>query len=293
MNDPFTAALDRALEGDAQVLDGLGIEEAMLTSSRWDDRIAVDGKGVVTFTSKRPSGDSGALPIGIFRGKMEKNDLLAVIRSLRDLAASPPPPSRAEAYETRILLSAVAGGHQFGIGVPAFPPAMAPLQPILRPLGRAMSLALQHPVRSLSLRLELPKGVGREGRVSAVLHLINGGTEGFWVSNPAAVSNQPERERMQLVYARPIVFTPGVAPIPVPPAKTLMSPPDAEPRPRYLWVPPKGDVPVPLVATIDTGDANELVLRAELFAEEGEATVAGQPRLKGTVFSPDVKVPVK
>jgi hypothetical protein len=294
MNEPFIAALDRALKGDANILQGLGIEEAMITSPLWDDRVAVDGKGEVTVTSRRASGDPGGVPIGIFRDKMEQKELVDVIRSLRQLAAAPPPPSRSEAYETRILLSAVADGHLFGLGVPAFPPAMELLQPVLMPLNRAMGRAMQHPVRSLTLGVAIPAGVPRDGALTVVLHLINGGTEGFWVSNPARVSNQPEHERVTLVYARPLVITPGVAPMPVRPNKTpLTGPESGEPQPKYLWVPPKGDVPVPLQAKIQTGDAKELVFRVEFHADEGESTVAGQPRLKGSVFSADLTAPVK
>ena len=294
MNEPFIAALDRALKGDANVLQGLGVEEAMITSPLWDDRVALDGKGVVTLTSRRASGDAGGVPIGVFRDKLEKAELTGVLKSLRQLAEAPPKPTRMEAYETRIILSAVADGHLFGVAAPAFPPAMEPMQPVLMPLNRAMGRAYQHPVRSLMLGVAIPAGVPRDGALTVVLHLVNGGTEGYWVSNPARVSNQPEHERVTLVYAKPLVIKPGVAPMPVPPNKTLLTGPEgAEPQPQYLWVPPKGDVPVPLQAKIETGDAKELVFRVELHVDEGESTVSGQPRLKGSVFSADLTAPVK
>lgn len=294
MNEPLIAALDRALKGDAQILQGFGIEEAVITAPLWDDRVSVDGKGIVTFTTRRPSGDNGGSPIGVFRTRLEKEELMSLIRELRKLVAAPPAPHRSEAYETRIELSAVADGHLFGAGAPAFPPAMEPLQPVLTPLNRAIGKAIEHPVRSLTLELELPQGAGRGGVVAAVLHLKNGGEQGFWVSNPLALPNQPERDRAQLVYARPIVFTPGVSPIPVPPRKVLLSAPaPGADQPRYRWIPAKGAVAVPMQAKIDAGDAKELVFRAELFAEEGADEVAGQPRLRGAVFSADVTVPLK
>ncbi len=294
MNEPFTAALDRALKGDKKVLQGLGIEEQIITSPLWDDRVSVDGAGVVTFTSRRPSGDAGGAAVGVFRSKMEKEELKSLLQALRKLAAAPPPPARSEAYETRINLSAVADGHLFGVGAPVFPPALEPLQPVLTPLNVAMGKAQQNPVRSLALELELPDGAGRSGLVAAVVHLKNAGSEGFWVSNPLTLPNQPERDRVELVYARPIVFTPGISPVPVPPSKTLLVPRDAATDvPRYLWIPPKGDVAVPLQAKFDGGDAKELVFRAELFAEEGPDEVAGQPRLRGSVFSADLTVQLK
>src|SRR5262249_14153377 len=126
------------------------------------------------------------------------------------------------------------------------------------------------------------------------LHLLNAGTEGVWVSNPARVSNQPDHERVTLVYAKPLVLTPGVAPVPVTPKKTSLTGPEAgDPQPKYLFLPLKGDVPVPLQAKIEVGDAKELAFRVELHADEGESTVAGQPRIKGSVFSAEMKAPVK
>ncbi len=294
LNEPFVAALDRALTGDPRSLMGLGVEQQIVTSPLWDDRVSVDGAGVVTVTSRRPSGDAGGAPAGIFRGKLEKPALVALLTALRKLAAAPPPPARSEAYETRVLLAAVVEGQTFGLGAPAFPPALAPLQPVLGPLGAAMFKAMQSPVRSLSVALELPEGVVRGAPVHAVLHLVNAGSEGYWVSNPLALSNQPEHDRVGLVYARPLVFAPGVAPVPVPPRRAVLVPRSAAPEaPRYLWIPPQGDVSVPLQATLEPGDAAELIFRAELFAEEGPEVVAGQPRLRASVFSADVAAAVK
>jgi hypothetical protein len=294
MNEPIIAALDRALKGDKKILEGLGIEEAMITGPSWDDRIAVDGAGAVTFTSPRPSGDTGGAPIGVFRGKLEKDDLQAVIKTLQQLAATPPPPARAEAYETRILISVVAGGQVFSLAAPANPAALAPLKPILITLGRAMSKAMESPVRSLTLKLEAPEGVAKDGSVALVLHLLNGGDEGFWVSNPLTVANQPEHERAELVYAKPLVLEPGIAPVPVKPGKTLLVPRRTSAGvPPYRWVPPKGDVEVPMAAKVVVGDAKELVFRAGLIADEGADVIAGRPRLKGSVFSADVTVKVQ
>jgi hypothetical protein len=294
MNEPFVAALDRALTGDPKALQGLGVEQQTVTSPLWDDRVSVDGAGVVTVTSRRPSGDAGGAPAGLFRGKLEKPALLALLTALRKLAIAPPPPARSEAYETRVLLSAVVDGQTFGLGAPAFPPALAPLQPVLGPLGAAMFKAMQTPLRSLSLALALPEGVLRGAPVPVVLHLINAGSEGYWVSNPQALSNQPEHDRVGLVYARPLLFVPGVAPVPVPPKRAALVTRNALPdAPHYVWIPPLGDVAMPLQATVEAGDAAELVFRAELFAEEGPELVAGQPRLRASVFSADVAANVK
>lgn len=295
MNEPIVAALEMALKGDAKILQGLGIEEAMVTSPSWDDRVAVDGAGAVTFTSVRASGDTGGAPIGTFRGKMEKDELRSVIRELQKLAAAPPPPQRSEAYETRISVSVVAGGQVFALFVPANPVALAPLDPIVLSLGKAMSKAMANPVRSLTLTLEVPEGVKPDGQVPLMLHLLNGGDEGFWFSNPLTVSNQPEHERVELVYAKPLVFPPGIAPVPVTPRRTPIVPRVATGAgvPPYRWVPPKGDVLVPMQARVEVGDAKELVFRAGLYADEGPEIIAGRPRLKGSVFSKDVTVKLK
>lgn len=295
MNEPLIAALDRALKGDAQVLQGLGIEEAVITSPLWDDRLAFDGRGQVTFTSKRAPGDRGGASIGLFGGKVAKDEMKALLTALRQLAAAPPPPVRGEAYETRILLTVLADGHEWVLATTATPPAMEPLQPVLSICGRAQAEAMEKPVRSLAVTLEVAGPLSGKGPLPLVLHLKNAGEEGAWVSNPLRVSNEKEHERAELVYARPLVFTPGVTPVPAPPRRTLLLPraPVAEDEPRYRWVPPKGEIAVPVQAVIEAGSARELVLRAALFLDEGAEQVAGQPRLRGSVFSADVTVPVQ
>jgi hypothetical protein len=295
MNEPLIAALDRALQDDAQVLQGLGVEEAVLSSPSWDDRVAVDGAGRVTFTSKRAAGDRGGAPIGVFQGKLEKDELKALLTALRQISAAPPQPMRAEAYETRVLLSVVAGGHEWTFATKAFPTALEPLQPVLDILGRAQAKAMEHPVRSLALTLEVAGPIAA-GPVPLVLHLSNQGEAGVWVSNPLRLPNQKEHERAELVYAKPLVFTPGVTPVPMPPRRTPIVPrtPVADSEPRYRWVPPKGELAVPVQAVIEPpGGATEVVLRAELHLDEGGEIVAGQPRLRGSVFAADVKVPLK
>lgn len=295
MNEPLIAALDRALKGDAQVLQGLGVEEAVITSPLWDDRLAFDGRGQVTFTSKRAPGDRGGGPIGVFGGKVTKDELKALLTALRQLAAAPPPPVRGEAYQTRVLLTVLAGGHEWALATTATPPALEPLQPVLAICGRAQAQAMEKPLRSLAVTLEVAGAISGAGPVPLVLHLHNAGDEGAWVSNPLRVSNQKEHERAELVYARPLVFTPGVTPVPVPPRRTFLVPrvPAAEDEPRYRWVPAKGEIAVPVQAVVEAGSAKELVLRAALFLDEGAEMVAGQPRLRGSVFSADVTVPVK
>lgn len=295
MNEPLIAALDRALQGEADVLQGLGVEEAVLSSPSWDDRVTVDGAGKVTFASRRAAGDRGGSPIGVFESKLAKNDLKALLTALRQVAAAPPRPVRAEAYETRVVLAVVAGGHEWTFATQANPAALEPLQPALDILGRAQARAMEKPVRSLALTLEVA-GPLSFGSVPLVLHLSNQGEQGAWVSNPLRLPNQKEHERAELVYARPLVFTPGVTPVPMPPRRTLLVPrgPVNDGEPLYRWLPPKGEVAVPVQAVVEPPrGATEVVLRAELHVDEGPDVVAGQPRLRGSVFSADVTVPIK
>ncbi len=294
MNEPLIAALDRALKGDGRVLSGLGIEERVVSLPEWDDRIAVDGAGAVTYTSRRPTGDSGGDPIGVFRDRMEKKELMALIRAMRQIAAAPPPVARSEAYELRILLSAVAEGHIFEISEPANGEALEPLRSVLDPLQNAIGKAIDHPVRSLTVAIELPDGVAWSGGTPVVVHLRNAGEQGAWVANPLTLPNVADRDRAELIYRKPMVFTPGIAPAPEPLNRAPLLPRmKTVDEPRYLWVPTGGDVPVPMQAEIKIGDAKELAFRAALFMNEGDEIVAGQPRIRGTVFSADVKVPIK
>ncbi len=295
MNEVVVAALDRALKGEAQALKGLGIERRVTIAPSWDDRTSVDGAGLVTFRSARSGTDRGGAPIGVFSAALSKEELTALIQAVRNLAAAPPPPMRVEPYETRVMVEAVVDGQVFQFGTKAFPTALAPLQPLLRPLDAAVQKAYAHPLRSLLLAVDPPAGAPRNGPLLLTLRLRNGGAEGFWISNPMALPNQPEHERAELVYAPPLVFTPGVQPVPEPPMRTPLAPPPGarKEEPRFLWMPPKGELAVQLQAHLEAGNARQLALRAELYLDEGEDRVAGQPRLRGSVFSADVTVPVK
>jgi hypothetical protein len=293
MNAPFAAALDRALQGDAQALAGFGLEQQTLTAPLWDDRISVDGAGSITVTSKRAPGDKGGASIGTFAGKLGKAEFTALLTALRALALHPPPSSRSEAYETRVVLSAVCGGHTFGLGVAAHPDQLAPLQPVLLPLGAAHGQALKGPVRTLQAVLALPAGVQSGAPVPVQLHLVNAGPEGYWVQNPHLLENKHDKDRVGLSYAAPIAFEQGKAPTPVTPRRALLSTPKSaaplEGRPRYLWVPGKGEAVLALEALLEPVLGAELVLRAELFVEGGPERVAGQPVLRGAVFSADLR----
>jgi hypothetical protein len=295
MSEVLIESLDRALQGDPQALKGLGIERAVITSPSWDDRTSVDGAGDVTFKSRRAGADRGGTPIGDFRTTLSKEELQAVIRGLRAVVAATPPPMRAEPYEARVLLEAVIEGRLYRYGTKAFPTALEPLQPLLMPLNAAVQKAYAKPVRSLTLSLETSDSAPRAGAVTATLRLRNGGEEGFWVSNPAALPNQKEHERAEMVYAAPLVFTPGVSPVPVTPRRTLLAPRGpARDEARYCWIPPKGELSVQLQGHVEApADAKQLVLRAELYLDEGADEIAGQPRLRGSVFSEDVTVTVR
>jgi hypothetical protein len=293
MNDALIAALDRALAGDARVLAGFGIERSIFTSPAWDDRTVVDGAGNFTFMTTRSPTDRGGEPIGFFRTKLEPAEMQALLRALKAVAQKALTPMRAEPYETRLVLTAVADGRIFRYGTKAAPPAIEPLQPLLQPLNVALMKALATPVRSLWVEMEPLASVPRAGAVVVTMHLHNDGDEGFWISNPLALANQKEHERAELVYAPPIVFTPGVQPLPVTPRRTLLKPQGAaKDEPRFRWLAPKGDLAVTYQGYVEAADAKELVLRGELYLDEGEDTVSGQPRIRGSVFSPDIKARV-
>jgi hypothetical protein len=116
----------------------------------------------------------------------------------------------------RILLSAVAEGHLFEISEPANGEALEPLRSVLDPLQNAIGEAIDHPVRSLTVAIELPDGVARSGGTPVVVHLRNAGEQGAWVANPLTLPNVADRDRAELIYRKPMVFTPGIAPAPEP-----------------------------------------------------------------------------
>ena len=94
MNAPLLAALDRAVLGDPQALQGLGIEQAIVSSPDRADRLSTDGAGMVTLTSTRAPADRGGAPIGIFRSTLASDELTALITAVRAVVSKPPEPAR-------------------------------------------------------------------------------------------------------------------------------------------------------------------------------------------------------
>lgn len=293
MNSPLLDALDRAIHGDPHTLQGLGIEQIVITSPGDEDCVSFDGGGIVTLTSRRAPADRGGAPIGTFRTTLRSDEVTALITAVRAVVAKPHEPARGAADEKRIVLSVVAGGHTFSYGTIVFPPALEELEPALSICNCASARALASPLRSLSVTLAAHGPIPRSDPMELTLTLRNGGTQGAWVSNPLVLPNESETERAVLVYAEPLVSTPGVTPVTPPPSSVFLTPryPNVD-EPRYRWISPRGEISVALEAKLVPDGARELVLRAELHLHLGDDVIAGRPRVRGSVFTADLTLPV-
>jgi hypothetical protein len=283
------AAIDKALQGDKEALQGFGVEQVTFVTSTWEDKTSVDGDGTATYFthgSERIGDD-----VGLYRAQLTPEELRPILLGAKAVVAAPLAATRAEPYETRVILSIVAGGQVFRFATAIQPPALDQLNPLLHPLQRAVMKAAQNPVRALTLVLEAPEGIVRGAPTPLLLHMHNPGTEGMWVDNPAVLPNKAEGQRVQLSYAAPLQRTPGVTPVPTAPKKVLLAPakhpPDA---PAYLWLGPKGKVTVALQGVIEPPEgAKDLVLAVELIVNQGEEEVASRPRFRGALLSTEVQ----
>jgi hypothetical protein len=285
----LVAALDRVLQGDPDALQGFGVEQRLFVQAGWEDTLSVDGQGQVAYLTH--GSDRLGEDVGLFRAQLSPEELRPLLLGARALAAASLSPARAEAYDARVTLAVVAGGHHLRFTTAAQPAALQQLEPLSLPLQRALMKAVQHPVRALAISVAVPHGLVRGAPALFLLHLHNTGTEGMWVPNPAALANRKGGDRVAITWAPLLKRTPGVTPVPAVPQRALLAPETAAARPAHLWLAPKGDLDVPLVATLELpADLTELVLGAELVARDGDETLAGRPCFRGSLLSGDVVV---
>lgn len=286
----LVAALDRALQGDHDALQGFGVEQRLFVQAGWEDTLSVDGAGQVTYFTH--GSDRLGDDVGLYRAQLSADELKPVLLGAKALAQAALKPARAEAYDARVTISMVAGGHHLRFTTAAQPASLQQLEPLSLPLQRALMKAVQHPVRALAISVTVPHGVVRGAPALFLLHLHNSGTEGMWVPNPAAIANRKEGDRVAITWAPLLERTPGVTPVPVAPQRALLSPQGAaRDLPAHLWLLPKADLDVPLLATLEIpAGLAELVLGAELVARDGEETLAGRPCFRGSLLSADVIV---
>lgn len=286
----IVAALDRVLQGNHDALHGFGVEQRLFVRTGWEDTLSVDGEGQVTYLTH--GSDRLGADVGLFRAQLSQDELRPVLLGAKAIAKAALAPARAEAYDTRVTVSIVAGGGHLSFTTAAQPAALQQLDPLTLPLQRALMKAVQHPVRALSISVAVPHGVVRGAPALFLLHLHNSGTEGMWVPNPATLSNRKDGDRIAITWAAIPKATPGVTPVPTAPQRSMLSPQSESPElPAWLWLAPKADLDVPLLATLDIPAAlGELVLGAELVARDGEETLAGRPCFRGSLLSADVVV---
>lgn len=286
----LVAALDRALQADPDALQGFGVEQRFFVQAGWEDTLAIDGAGRVTYQTH--GSDRLGDDVGLYRAQLSPDELKPVLLGAKALAQATLSPVRAEAYDARVTLSLVAGGHHLRFTTVAQPAALQQLEPLSGPLQRALMKAVQQPVRALSISVAVPHGVVRGAPALFLLHLHNSGTEGMWVPNPAALPNRKDGDRVAITWAPLLKRTPGVTAVPSAPLRSLLAPQAAAAEaPAYLWLAPKADLDVPLFATLEIpAGLAELVLGAELVARDGDETVGGRPCFRGSLLSADVVI---
>ena len=281
------AALDRALLGDQDALQGFGVEQNLFVRAGWEDTLSVDGAGQTTYFTHGSDrlGDS----VGLYRTQLSAAEVRPVLLGARAIAQAALKPARAEAYDTRITISLVAGGRHLRFTTAVQPESLQQLDSLTQPLQRALMKAVQHPVRTLAISVTAPEGLVRGAPALFVLKLHHGGTEGMWVPNPAVLANQKEGERVAITWVALTPPTPGVTPVPAVPQRSMLSPQQTDgAQPEYLWLAPKSEIEVSLRATLEVpSDLKQLVFGAELVVNQGEERLAGRPCFRGSLLSAD------
>jgi hypothetical protein len=118
----------------------------------------------------------------------------------------------------------------------------------------------------------------------------NRGTAGYWLRNPSAVADQ-ETEHVRLWYAARPVEQPGMTPLPPEPTWAALEPVARADRP-LIWIAPQSTETRRFTASV-TLDRAPYFVRAGFASYEGTDTVAGQPHLRGCVFSQELELEAK
>ena len=196
-SEVFEAALSKAAAGNDPALQAFGIERLTLVPQSVEERLVIEGSGRASMSTDRSLADLGGYEIGEFRGALDKKvvqELATLVLQMR-LAKLGPFPASPGGVQVRI--SAVAGGasQQAVIGT-ADPAALEVVRPLLSKLDAIAGEVHKRPVASLALTADFPAEGIKVGKVSLRIALVfrNGGSEGVYISHPAAAS------RCALVY---------------------------------------------------------------------------------------------
>jgi hypothetical protein len=286
----FAAAVERALGGDAALLDGFGLVKTVLISPSWEDRTALDGKGTVDVSSRRL--DRGGVPVGCFRAKAQREELAAVLQRLHEVALLQLVPLHSEPYEPRVLLAAVCGGATFAHATAVRPGQTPELDPLLLAIARLDMLAYQKPLATLTVGCAMPEGVVRGAPTPVLLRLQNQGTEGYFLANPATAPNRKDADAAELTFAPAPDAPAGQAPVPVAPERAFLRARGKGRQPSFLFIGPGETVEVALEADVAPSRPGVWYFGAELRLDSGAPSLAGRPHLRVSASSGDVQLTV-
>ena len=140
----------------------------------------------------------------------------------------------------------------------------------------------KRPVASLALTADFPAEGIKVGKVSLRIALVfrNGGSEGVYISHPAAAS------RCALVYGFKEDLPPDVTPLPMELQEAVLKPALRDPPP-YLYVPAGNEAAVGFEATLLLEKPGKYLVRASYTDASPGSAIAGRRKLRGAVFSAD------
>jgi len=282
-SEVFEAALSKAAAGNDPALQAFGIERLTLVPQSVEERLVIEGSGRASMSTDRSLADLGGYEIGEFRGALEKKAVQELASLLLQMKLAKLGPFPASPGGIQVRISAVAGGasQQAIIGT-ADPAALDTVRPLLSKLDAIAGEVHKKPVASLSLTAEFPSEGIRAGKVSLRMALVfrNGGSEGIYISHPAAGS------RCALVYGFKEDLPPDVTPLPMELQEAILKPALRDPPP-YLYVPPGNEAAVGFEVTLLLEKPGKYLARASYTDASPGSTVAGRRKLRGAVFSAD------
>jgi len=277
----------RAVAAVPALLSGFGVERVTERDGLWFERLSISGGGRVHLCSNRSFGDASGEEIGCFETDLAAPRVDQLVRDVQAVLPGGPAPNLSPG-DVRVTLSVIAAGARWERVVGGAPPDLEPYQPLLRTLDALAFEVRAHPLRTLAMELKLgaPLQAGEQS-VPVTLTFENRGTAGYWLRNPSAFADQ-ETEHARLWYAPQPSVQPGMTPLPPEPTYVELEPVARADRP-LIWIAPQSTETRRFTAAVAL-DQVPYFLRAGFAGYDGADTVAGQPHLRGCVFSNELEI---
>jgi hypothetical protein len=294
------AALSEAAKGNPTALANFGIERATVgglgippAGYEWEERLTLDGDGHLRLQTRRSISDDGLEAIGEFSLSCDDTVVANTIELLRDARLDEMPRSRIEPSELRLQITLAAGGaHQQTTISLNDPDSIDRAAPLLSELDRLALLARENPVKTLSIRLEMPpRAPAARVALSLSLTFINEGTAGYWLTHPNALAPAVSWERAALLYGKKPEIRPGITPLPVELSESPLQAADQKDADLF-WLGPGGSVEHQFTTTMNFSEPGTYLARATYSTYAGEDQVAGRARMRGCAFSNEVEIEV-